>query len=733
MIGVTMFQSRFMVRTVTLYFSVFLATIAAASADTYPEVLFENSVLSGSYMHSQVHYDGLSWVENVKGRLPVSDSVFFTPGNALSLKYTSSSKGDWHVGINYADSSRYYHPKNGDVLAFKLFVVSNTHADMLPKLVITQEGNSESTLINLASYISDFQSNMWLNVKIPLADVAGLHLTDAICGIRFEQGGADDGTHWLYVDQVEFLPASPPSAKLSSPAVLTTAKAYDRHVDLTWQLPLTPSIRYIKIYRSEDNQQFEPVAIRPVFVQKGTDFVPYSNKTYYYKIAWVDYDYLESPFSGVLKAETKTAGDEELLDFIQAAHVNYFMERVEVNSGMHAISFGIDDATVSVKETGLSILAYIVAAKRGFVSHSVITNRLVRILGFLEGVEKYNGAFPALLDGRTGNGIFAIDSVPEGDVKATAFLMQGLLAAQQYIVGAGEGADSLTEKINAVWNGIEWNRFTIGGQEGILLDRWSPVVGFKDALPLGGFGDDFIGYLLALASPEHAIPPVAYEEGLGVPRELVDDPVTMELVENQLFSVNIQHEEDTIIPQYQESTYTNDTTLYGLDIRVGSIDESLLEAYQPFLAFDPRNKKDKFADYYANNINLTKAYQRRDNERGCGISLDLWGCNALSDTLEHPALAINPAIACASYGYIPEEAVRSIRTLYNDYGNVLFTEYGFRKWMSSDADAIADEYDSLNQAAAVVMIENGRSGLIWELFSNHPDIKKVIENHFVVE
>src|SRR5690606_17732352 len=150
---------------------------------------------------------------------------------------------------------------------------------------------------------------------VPLGDIRELDLNVPIDGVQFLQGEAADSTvHWLYIDQIEFLPTRPPRVKLSSPAVLSTAVAYDRHVDLTWQLPLTPSIRYIKIYRSEDNEHFDPVAIRPIFVQKCTDFVPYSDRTYYYKIAWVDYGYLESPFSNVLEASPKASDDEGMLD-----------------------------------------------------------------------------------------------------------------------------------------------------------------------------------------------------------------------------------------------------------------------------------------------------------------------------------------------------------------------------------------------------------------------------------
>src|SRR5690606_12792665 len=329
-------------------------------------------------------------------------------------------------------------------------------------------------------------------VRIPVTAVDGLLMEAPVDGVQLSQGQAGTGIHWLFIDQIEFVSANPPRVKLSSPAVLASAKAYDRHVDLTWQLPLTPSIRYIKIYRAEDNEHFEPIAIRPIFVQKYTDFVPYPEKTYFYKIAWVDYDYLESPFSEVIEATTHTASDSELLDFIQAAHFNYFLERTEINSGMHAIHFGVDDATVSVMETGLSVLSYIVGVERGFISRRAAIGRLRRIVDFLGNVERYHGAFPAKIDGRTGSGIFTIDSVPEGDLEATSFLMQSLLVAEQYFGSDSGRVAALTAKIDTLWRGVEWDKFVVAGQENILLDRWSPVSGFRGARPMGGFGKDFI-------------------------------------------------------------------------------------------------------------------------------------------------------------------------------------------------------------------------------------------------
>lgn len=716
-----------MVKAITLSFLLFVGLISRVAADTYPEVLFENSVMSGNYAYSSVRHDSLSWVENIGGRLPVSDSVYFTPGNALSLRYASVRGGSWRVTLTYPDAAGHYRPKQDDMLTLKLYVASTAERGVLPGVALLQQDTLTGT-VNLADYISDFQPNMWLNVQLPLKAFRGLRRELPISGLQLSQTGADGDVHRLYIDQVEFLPERPPRVKLSSPAVLSAAKAFERHVDLTWQLPLTPSIRYIKIYRSEDNERFEPVAIRPVFVQKCTDFVPQANKTYYYKIAWVDYDYLESPFSNVLKATTETASDEALLDVIQAAHFNYFAERAEVNSGMHAVRFGVDDATVSVMETGLSILSHIVAAERGFLSRTVAGGRLERIVKFLAKADRYHGAFPARIDGRTGKGVYDADAVPVVNLRATAFLMQGLLAARQYFHDA-----PWAQQVDTLWQEVEWNRFVAEGQEHILLDRWSPVTGFKDAKPMGGFNGDFVSYILALASPRYALAPEAYALGLGIRRQLADSSHVMQLADNAAFSVRLNADAPPVLPRYQEFPYGKDTTVYGLHVSVGTIDTSLLEAYKPFLAFDPRGKRDTFANYYDNHINLTQGYQRRDNAVGTGDpSLDIWGLVTMPgapDTLRK----VSPALACASYAYQPAEALRSIRAFYHKYGEELFTEYGFRKWLAVRGNAVAPSHDALHQAAVVVMVENGRTGLIWNLFSDHPAIKQVVENHFSVE
>src|SRR5690606_30590897 len=150
--------------TITLSVSLFLTLIRPVTADTYPEVLFENSLLGGNYHYSSVQYEGASWVENVGGRLPVSDSIYFTPCNALSLKYSSHTAGDWRVQVAYPHASDGYRPKQDAVLTFKLFVASDTEGAALPRLAVCQ-ADSSTVPVDLVKYIADFQPNMWLDVR----------------------------------------------------------------------------------------------------------------------------------------------------------------------------------------------------------------------------------------------------------------------------------------------------------------------------------------------------------------------------------------------------------------------------------------------------------------------------------------------------------------------------------------------------------------------------------------
>ncbi len=705
---------------------IFLGNSFAFGQD-YSQVLFANSVLPGNYGYSLVSYSGFSWVENVKGKIPLIDTISFTPRNALSLKYTSSIRGSWESAIYFPENRSYKLRENDEVLSFRIYLMEGFDLQALPKIAVLQGDSCTDKITIQNSYTGQLLPGEWLHVRIPIRHFKGLNHGSSVSGIVFYQGGATglEVVNQLLIDQIEFIPANLPETDLSYPAVLNSVRAYEKHVDVEWQLPLDPGIRYVKIYRSVDGKNFEAVAIRPILSSKYTDMVPVTNRTYYYKITWLDHRYLESPFSVVMSASAAPISNDALLDAVQAAHINYFDKLIEFNSGMHKVNFQDEDAVVNVEETGYSLLATTVGASNGLISNRLYLRRVSNIVDFLtQSAEQYYGVYPFMLDGRSGKGVFAQDTASFVSVQATAALMQGLIVARNYlrerlVMRGEEGnqAGNVEERLAAtikgideLWSRVRWDEFAAG--DTVLYDSWSPQTGFEYARPMGGFGGDLLSYVLALSSPTHAIGREAYEKGFGVRRTLIGRD-----------SVD-QH------PVYLEEPFRTDTLIYGYYLDVGRINQNLLESYSPFLAFDPMDKRDQYADYGLSLTRLTQAYKRRDNEMNAGnVSSDIWG--TAQNELEAAHLpVIVPAISASSFAYTPELAIRSIRRMYEDYGAVLFTEFGFRSWISIHDHQVSDSFRALNQAAIPVMIENGRSGLIWNLLMSHEDIDRTVRTYF---
>ncbi|HMR20264.1 MAG TPA: hypothetical protein PKA53_13255, partial [Sphingobacterium sp.] len=481
-------------------------------ADTYPEVVFDNSLVSGSYARSRVAYSGHSWVENVNKHLLVSDTLFFTPGNALSLKYISSAQGEWSAAIRYSRQKFLYRVLNSDLLTFRLYVKSGkTAIGDLPKIAINQRENSTGTL-DLRKYIADIEHGKWLTIKIPCRDFIGLDHNAPINSIVFSQGKNSSITHHLFIDQIEFLPSSYPTVKLSSPAVFTDAIAYDKMVQLKWQLPLTPSIRYIKIYRSVDGKNYVPTNIKPIHMQSCLDDVPVIGQKYYYKLTWLDYNYNESPYSEVREVQTMKMEESKLIDLIQLSHVNYFVENYDINSGMYMPYRLKEKAVVSTKETGDAILSLIIGAERGLITKQGLFNRISRIVDFLTNAHHYHGVYPAFFDGRK-----AIPEYVFGrqryDVEATGSIIEALLVARQYFSQDVDDEYVLRNKITALYDRIDWQKLTIPDSINVL-SRGILINDDDDFEPsrrgIAGANYAINTYIMAIGSSKHALPVESY-------------------------------------------------------------------------------------------------------------------------------------------------------------------------------------------------------------------------------
>lgn len=724
-------------RLFTILFFCFLAF--NGKAESYPEVVFDNSLVKGTYARSIVNYSGDSWVENIQKNLLVSDTLFFTPGNALSLKYISAEMGDWDVLIKYSRQKFHYRVSFDDILSLKIFVGSaGTKPENLPSISI-QQGMNQSVSIPLGDYIEDYNNSSWMSVKIPLKEFAGLNIDHNISGIILRQHHASEVTNQLFLDQIEFLPTKYPEAPLTSNAVLSKVTAYGKHVDLQWQVPLTPSIRYVKIYRSLDNKEFKAVAIRPTYMLRSLDYIPVLDKKYYYKIAWVDYNYRESPFSEVLEVEPKQLNEDQLLDLIQLANVNYFVENYDINSGMYMPYRMKDKAVVSVRETGGAMLSMLVGVEKGFVSKALFLSRVKRIVGFLGKAQNNKGFFPAYFDGRKGLPLY-LDDIPRYDVQATSSLIEALLVIRQYLNTDAAEENKLRADITQLWERLDWRGVTLPNDPLVLRSAIDMLDEYFTFDPLVGINGGLNAYMLAIASTKSSLAPEAFTNALKYKFERPRGRnsirrMNTEQESNVADSVNLMMHDEKVLVSVpgQDSIYkvasTHDTLMYGIKLPFGNYTTSLLDMYRPFNTINPNLSK--VGDYDLKSVlqKYTQVAKRRDNEIGVGTSnSDIWGFYQYRDSIG--TFRINPAIAISSMFLDESRSKRSLYAMYNQFGEYLFTEYGFRAWMDLRTDDVSDEYIANNQSNLAILLENARTGLIWNLYQAIPEIRSAEQRIF---
>lgn len=720
------------------YLFILLLIPASVWADTYPEVVFDNSLVAGSYAKSNVTYSGKSWVENVDNHLIVSDTLFFTPGNSLSLKYSSAPEGDWHAAIRYSRQKFLYRVLHSDFLTFRIYVKSkNTTTGDLPRIAINQR-HTDTVLVDLRNYITDFEHNAWLTVKIPCRDFHGLDHDAPINGIVFAQGRSSSGTHHIFLDQIEFLPASYSTVKLSSSAVFTGAVAFDKMVQLKWQLPLTPSIRYVKVYRSTDGTNYKPTSIKPIHMQSALDDVPLVGQKYYYKLTWVDYNYNESPFSEVREVQTMKMEPSKLIDLIQNAHINYFVENYDINTGMYMPYRLKEKAVVSTKETGDAVLSLIVGAERGLISKQGLFTRLNRMVDFLGKADHYHGVFPAFFDGRKGVPEFS-SGRKRYDVDATASLIEALLVARQYFARDVDEEYTLRTKITALYDRINWPLLTHPDSTDILIRSISKRANGDFELSdrmLVGPNYTINTYMLAAGSSQHALPEQAYRHAVysrydSVQIELpeVQDSV---LVDELVLVDSLVVDELQMIEQVEAVDSLNimqvsivDTVWrYGQELLLGEWEGSLMDLYRPFLTIRPETVADSIFQWHDILLSYVHYVKRRDNELGVGVNdSDIWGFYQYRRN--EGDYRINPVLAPAAIIVDREIGEGALLTLYDRFGKDLFTEYGFRAWLNLRDEDVSDEYIAGNQATLVVMMENARTGLIWDLYDQIPELQLI--------
>ncbi|HVT91247.1 MAG TPA: glucoamylase family protein [Bryobacteraceae bacterium] len=682
------------------------ALLSAARGDYYRHIFFDNSIPPDRYYFSEGKAFAPAKLTLSEGKLPVERKIFRTPPNALSLEWTSSAGGSWEASIRLERWRNHPAEFEGDTLFFWLYTSTPVFRAALPRIQLADTEEGFSAPLALQTFVPRVPVSRWFRVAIPLRAFHGasFHPLEPLKAeaLYFLQGEPDGESHRLLIDEIYIDSAAPPGKIPAAPARLE-ARGYDHHIDLNWLEPPGGARRYV-LYRSLDGIHFTAAGIEPGWFHRYTDYLGTRGQKVFYKITSSDAEYRESPYSNVASATTRAMTDDELVTMTEEACIRFYWDSAHPDSGTTLESAPGDPDMVATGASGFGIMALLVGAERGFITRAQLSARMRKILTFLETADRYHGAWPHFLDGRTGKTMPVFGKYDNGgDLVETAFLMQGLLAARQYLKTDAE----IYRRITHLWETVEWDWYRKTPQSDFLYWHWSPDYTWRINHKLIGWNETMIVYLLAIASPTHPIPASLYESGWASGAE--------------------------------GNTYANGGSYYGIQLPVGGgRGGPLFFTHYSFLGLNPHGLRDKYADYFENNRNITlinRAYCM-DNPHhypgygekcwGLTASDGPWGYRAHEPSFSEDTGTVTPTGALAAYAYTPKESLAALKYFYFNLGDRLWDIYGPRDAFDLKEDWFARIYMGLNQAPIAVMMENERTGLIWNMFMANPEIAPML-------
>jgi hypothetical protein len=389
--------------------------------------------------------------------------------------------------------------------------------------------------------------------------------------------------------------------------------------------------------------------------------------------------------------------DEELLDLVQAQTFKYFYDYAHPVSGMTRERYGSGDIVTS-GGSGFGVMALIVGIERAFITRAQGLEQFNKMLNFLETCDRFHGAWPHWLNGSTGNTVPFSTNDNGADLVETSYMIEGLMAMRQYLDPGVTEEQDLISRINVLIDEVEWNWFTQG--QNVLYWHWSPTVGWAMNMKIQGYNEAMIVYVMAAASTTHTISAEVYHQGYAKNGDIV-----------------------------------NGNSYYGYHLPIGwDYGGPLFFTHYTYLGLDPRNLQDQYANYWEQNANhslIHWAYCTDNPKNYIGYSNECWGLTASDDPDGYDAHEPNndngtiaPTAAVSALPYTPEQSMAAIRHYYYRLGDRLWGDYGFYDAFAVNDDWWADSFLAIDQGPIICMIENHRSGLLWELFMTSPEVQQ---------
>lgn len=501
----------------------------------------------------------------------------------------------------------------------------------------------------------------------------------------------------------------------------------DMKVLLTWD---TFDNERFQVLRSENDGEFVKIA-DGITEGKYEDDISYITKTTKLTYKVLASGGFVNDYSVERKQQTITVTiqdeikkilvGEELLDEVQKQTLKYFVDFAHPATKMiRERSNNTNDLNVTTTGgTGFGLMALIVGMEREFISYEKGFEHIRSIVDFLKTAPRFKGAFAHWYFANNNKVKPFSPKDDGGDLVETSFLIAGLLTAREYFDSSMATAEEkrLIQDIDRIWREVDWNHYTKNGSDKLYW-HWSDNKGdlsdndyndgFKMNLPIWGYNEALVTYVLAAASPTYPIETTSYHK------------------------------------TFMQDGKIKNHNFYGIDMPICAFPEQmggpLFFSHYSFLGIDPRGLKNGYCDNYfeqnkAHTL-INRAYCLENPKKWPGYSENLWGltasdCPKLGYDAHAPGVkdngTISPTAALSSIPYTPDESMKVMEYMYNELGDKLWGDMGFYDSINLDVEPdkqVHKSYLAIDQGPIVVMIENYRSQLIWRLFMKNKDVQR---------
>ncbi len=427
------------------------------------------------------------------------------------------------------------------------------------------------------------------------------------------------------------------------------------------------------------------------------------------------------------------ARGEAFLDTLQERTFRWFWETANPANGLVPDRWPTPSFS-SVAAVGFGLTAYPVGVERGWVTREQAAERTLATLRFFwtapqgadsAGMTGHRGFFYHFLDMRTGR---RFENVELSTIDTGLFLM-GALAGGEYFDRGTPPEREIRALADSLYRRVDWAWMQL--PDGIVSMGWKPREGRFD-FGYKGYNEAMLLYVLALGSPTHPVDARAWPAFTGT----------------------------YVWGGFHGQEHVNFAPLFGHQYSHAWIDfRGIRDAYM----------RGRAMDYFENSRRATlsqRAYAAANPGGWKGYGADLWGLTA-SDGPVDTTLVIDgrprtfhtywargaaldeinddgtlvPTAAGGSIPFAPEVTIPALMEMRRRYGDHLFREYGFLDAFNPTLDFqppkrlqhgrvvpgvgwFDGDYLGIDQGPIVLMIENHRTGLVWELMRGNEHVAR---------